>query len=43
MFTDTKAFSGFSVDDLPKAKKFYTETLGLRACEPPRWRGWAAC
>ncbi len=33
MFTDTKAFSGFSVDDLPKAKKFYTETLGLRASE----------
>jgi catechol 2,3-dioxygenase-like lactoylglutathione lyase family enzyme len=31
MFTHTKAFSGFSVDDLPKAKAFYTETLGLRA------------
>ena len=23
------AFSGFSVDDLAKAKKFYTEILGL--------------
>ncbi|HEX2774707.1 MAG TPA: VOC family protein [Micromonosporaceae bacterium] len=30
MFTDTKAFSGFSVDDLAKAKQFYGETLGLR-------------
>jgi catechol 2,3-dioxygenase-like lactoylglutathione lyase family enzyme len=25
------AFSGFSVDDLTKAKAFYTETLGLTA------------
>jgi catechol 2,3-dioxygenase-like lactoylglutathione lyase family enzyme len=33
MFTDTKAFSGFSVDDLAKAKKFYAETLGLRVSE----------
>ncbi len=24
------AFSGFSVDNLEKAKKFYTETLGLK-------------
>ena len=30
MFTNTKAFSGFAVDDVPKAKKFYSETLGLR-------------
>ncbi|HEV8055633.1 MAG TPA: VOC family protein [Nocardioidaceae bacterium] len=30
MFTNTKAFSGFSVDDLPRAKEFYAETLGLR-------------
>lgn len=29
MFKDTKAFSGFSVDDLAKAKQFYAETLGL--------------
>jgi predicted enzyme related to lactoylglutathione lyase len=29
MFGDTKAFSGFAVDDLDKAKKFYGETLGL--------------
>ena len=33
MFKDTKAFSGFSVDDLQKAKKFYGETLGLRISE----------
>ena len=33
MFENTKAFSGFSVDDVPKAKKFYGETLGLRVCE----------
>ncbi|MDP9133362.1 MAG: VOC family protein [Actinomycetota bacterium] len=30
MFGDTKAFSGFAVDDLDKAKEFYGETLGLR-------------
>jgi catechol 2,3-dioxygenase-like lactoylglutathione lyase family enzyme len=33
MFGDTKAFSGFSVDDIPKAKQFYGETLGLRVSE----------
>ena len=33
MFGDTKAFSGFSVTDLPAAKKFYGETLGLRVSE----------
>jgi|SRR5215212_378568 len=33
MFTDTKAFSGFAVDDVPKAKQFYSETLGLRVTE----------
>ncbi len=29
MFGDTKAFSGFAVDDLGKAQTFYSETLGL--------------
>jgi predicted enzyme related to lactoylglutathione lyase len=29
MFADTKAFSGFSVNDLAAAKKFYAETLGV--------------
>ena len=30
VFRDTKAYSGFAVDDLEKAKQFYGETLGLR-------------
>jgi catechol 2,3-dioxygenase-like lactoylglutathione lyase family enzyme len=29
MFANTKAYSGFAVDDLPKAREFYGETLGL--------------
>ncbi|MES2276698.1 MAG: VOC family protein [Bacteroidota bacterium] len=29
MFKHTKAFSGFSVDDIEKAEKFYGDTLGL--------------
>ena len=29
MFTDTKAFSGFAVDDLEAAERFYGDTLGL--------------
>ncbi|MGH3382982.1 MAG: VOC family protein [Nocardioidaceae bacterium] len=33
MFEHTKAFSGFSVDDIPAAKQFYSETLGLRVSE----------
>jgi predicted enzyme related to lactoylglutathione lyase len=33
MFKDTKAFSGFSVDDLAKAKAFYGDTLGLEVEE----------
>jgi len=33
MFGDTKAFSGFSVDDIAAAKRFYGETLGLRVTE----------
>ncbi|MGH8710190.1 MAG: VOC family protein [Burkholderiales bacterium] len=33
MFRDTKAFSGFAVDDVEKAKKFYSQTLGLRVTE----------
>jgi catechol 2,3-dioxygenase-like lactoylglutathione lyase family enzyme len=30
---DSKAFSGFSVDDVPRAKQFYGETLGLDVSE----------
>jgi catechol 2,3-dioxygenase-like lactoylglutathione lyase family enzyme len=33
MFEHTKAFSGFSVDDIPRARQFYAETLGLRVSE----------
>jgi extradiol dioxygenase family protein len=29
MLTDSKAFSGFAVEDLGEARKFYGETLGL--------------
>ena len=29
MFKNTPAFSGFSVNDLPKAKEFYSQTLGV--------------
>ena len=29
MLRNSKAFSGFSVDDVPKAREFYAETLGL--------------
>jgi catechol 2,3-dioxygenase-like lactoylglutathione lyase family enzyme len=30
MFAPTATFSGFSVDDLEKAKQFYTEILGVK-------------
>jgi predicted enzyme related to lactoylglutathione lyase len=30
MFANTKAFSGFAVDDVRKAREFYGETLGLK-------------
>jgi len=33
MFANTKAFSGFSVDDVAVAKRFYGETLGLNVSE----------
>jgi catechol 2,3-dioxygenase-like lactoylglutathione lyase family enzyme len=33
VFRESKAFSGFSVDDIPKAKEFYGETLGLDVSE----------
>lgn len=34
MLSQSKAFSGFSVDDIQKAKKFYEEVLGLRTESP---------
>lgn len=33
MFAYTKAFSGFAVNDLEAAKKFYGDTLGLQTSE----------
>jgi catechol 2,3-dioxygenase-like lactoylglutathione lyase family enzyme len=33
MFANTKAFSGFAVDDLEKAREFYEGTLGLDVSE----------
>lgn len=33
MFENTKAFSGFSVDDLERARQFYEGTLGLSVTE----------
>jgi catechol 2,3-dioxygenase-like lactoylglutathione lyase family enzyme len=33
MFKDTKAFSGFSVDDIQRAREFYGGTLGLDVSE----------
>ena len=33
MFDTSRAFSGFAVDDLPKARQFYTETLGMTVTE----------
>jgi catechol 2,3-dioxygenase-like lactoylglutathione lyase family enzyme len=33
MFANTKAFSGFAVDDLEKARSFYEGTLGIEVAE----------
>ena len=33
MFENTKAFSGFAVDDLEQARQFYTGTLGIPTSE----------
>ena len=33
MFANTKAFSGFAVDDIAKAREFYEGTLGLKVSE----------
>jgi catechol 2,3-dioxygenase-like lactoylglutathione lyase family enzyme len=33
MFADTKTFSAFAVDDLAQARRFYSETLGVRVSE----------
>ncbi len=33
MFEQVKAFSGFAADDIPAARAFYEDTLGLRVSE----------
>ena len=33
MLRESKAFSGFSVDDIQKAREFYARTLGLEVSE----------
>jgi len=33
MFENTKAFSGFAVDDTDAARKFYGQTLGIKTSE----------
>jgi catechol 2,3-dioxygenase-like lactoylglutathione lyase family enzyme len=33
MLANSKAYSGFAVDDVARAKRFYTETLGLRVSD----------
>jgi catechol 2,3-dioxygenase-like lactoylglutathione lyase family enzyme len=33
MFEHSKAFSGFAVDDVQRARRFYGETLGLKTSE----------
>jgi catechol 2,3-dioxygenase-like lactoylglutathione lyase family enzyme len=33
MFHDSQAFSGFSSNDVPKAREFYAQTLGLEVTE----------
>jgi catechol 2,3-dioxygenase-like lactoylglutathione lyase family enzyme len=36
---DSPAFSGFSVDDLDRARRFYEERLGLRVSDVPEMGG----
>ena len=39
MLGDSHAFSGFSVDDLDRAREFYEQTLGLRVTVMPEMGG----
>ena len=42
MLENSKAYSGFAVSDIGKAKQFYGETLGLKIDEPRRGSAAAA-
>ena len=33
MFANTQAYSGFAVDDMQNARRFYAETLGIKTSE----------
>jgi catechol 2,3-dioxygenase-like lactoylglutathione lyase family enzyme len=35
VFDQTEAFSGFAVDDIEAARRFYGETLGMRVSDGP--------
>ena len=39
MLTDSPAFSGLAVNDLDAARRFYTDTLGLRVTDVPEMGG----
>ena len=39
MLTDSPAFSGFSANDLERARSFYEDTLGLRVTVMPEMGG----
>jgi predicted enzyme related to lactoylglutathione lyase len=39
MLKESKAFSGFSVDDTAKAKAFYADVLGLDVTDVPEMEG----
>lgn len=39
MLNESKAFSSFSVNDIPKAIEFYGKTLGLKVEEVPEMQG----
>ena len=39
MLTDSPAFSGFAVNDLDAARRFYADTLGLQVTDVPEMGG----
>ena len=39
MFKNTRAFGGFSVNDIQKAKEFYSQTLGLEVSQDSEMGG----
>jgi catechol 2,3-dioxygenase-like lactoylglutathione lyase family enzyme len=39
VLTDSKAFSGFAVNDLDAARRFYADTLGVRVTDVPEMGG----